>query len=58
MKVREILALVGCLGIIPALWVLDGMGIVNLSDQVIGATISVWTLVFFFHFRKKPGDEK
>ena len=58
MKVREILALVGFLGVIPALWVLHGMGVIKLPGEVVGATISVWTLMGQFYFRKRPKDER
>ena len=43
--------------IIPALWVLQSCGKINLSPEVTGALIATWTLLVQFYFRKAR-DEK
>jgi len=53
MNFRNILALLAFIGIIPALWILQGKGVVNLPEAVIGASIVMWTLIGQFYFRKK-----
>ena len=53
MNFRNILALLTFVGMIPALWILEGTGIINVGDQVIGASIVMWTLIGQFYFRKK-----
>jgi hypothetical protein len=53
MNFRNILALLAFIGIIPALWILEGKGTINVGDTIIGATIAVWTLIAQFYFRKK-----
>ena len=39
--------------VIVTLWILAGMKIVALQDQVTGALIVTWTLLVQFYFRKK-----
>jgi len=53
MNFRNILALLAFIGMIPALWMLEGAGIIKVGDTIIGATIAVWTLIAQFYFRKK-----
>jgi len=53
MNIRNILALLAFLGVIPAIWILNGSGIINLEETILGATIVVWTLIAQFYFRKK-----
>ena len=48
---NDLLAL-GAILIIPALWVLQGKGIVNLNSEVTGALIVTWTIIFQFYYRK------
>lgn len=54
---RDILAL--CIGVIvfPATWILQGIGVVTLPGEVIGATISIETLIAQFYFRKATPEE-
>ena len=41
--------------LIAALWVVQGLGYLNLAGEVVGATIVVFTLVAQHYFRKvKP----
>ena len=39
-------------GVIPALWILDGAGIINLKDVILGGIIVSWSLMIQFYFRK------
>ena len=39
--------------IMPAIWVLQGLGWMQLPGEVIGATIAIETLIAQFYFRKK-----
>jgi hypothetical protein len=54
-KVNDLLALLVLLVIFPALWVLDGRGIIALPGEVLGATIAAFTLIVQFYFRKNSG---
>lgn len=54
---RDTLALLAFLLVIPALWVAGGMGVVKLPGEVTGASISVWTLMAQFYFRKSMPQE-
>lgn len=49
---RDWLALVAGLAVFPAIWVLQGLGIINLAGEIVGATIAIETLIFQFYFRK------
>ncbi len=52
-QINDLLALLVLAVIIPALWLLDGNGIIHLPGEVLGATIAAFTLVVQFYFRKK-----
>jgi len=39
--------------IIAVLWILAGVGFLQLSPEVMGALIVTWTLLIQFYFRKK-----
>lgn len=55
----DIIALALCIVVIPLIWVLDGRDMINLSDIVIGATISGWTLILNkFIGKVKNGQNK
>jgi len=41
--------------VFPGLWALHGLGIVQIPEGVIGATIAIETLIAQFYFRKKEG---
>lgn len=51
---NELLALLLLVGIIPGLWIVQGIKLLSLPEAVIGATIMAWGLVLQFFFRKKP----
>lgn len=53
-KINDLLALLLDVIIIPTFWIMDGLGIVNMNGEVMGATIAVWTLIAQFYFRKAP----
>ncbi len=58
MKFRDGLAVLLVVGIV-AFWGVQGYGIIqNVSGEINGALIAVFTLVAQFYFRKKPADEK
>jgi hypothetical protein len=50
-KWNDQLSLLGVL-LIPCMWVSAPW--THLSEQIIGATIVVWTLMFQYYFRKAP----
>jgi len=58
MKTNDRLAQGLLFGIIPALWILTGRGILNLPGEIIGATIAGWTLLIQYYFRKKPKENE
>jgi hypothetical protein len=47
----------GAIIIIPALWVLQGLKVVDLPPEVTGALIVTWSLIVQFYFRKAQGGE-
>lgn len=53
MKFKEILAAVCVILVIPMLWVCQGIGLLNMPEGVIGATILQWGLILQYYFRKK-----
>jgi hypothetical protein len=53
MNFRNLLAILAFIGMIPALWILNGAGIINVGETIVGASIAVWTLIGQFYFRKK-----
>ena len=53
----DILALLAMIGIIPGLWIAQGMGLLAMPGEVIGATIMGWGLILQFYFRKKSEGE-
>lgn len=54
---RNLLALLAMIGIIPGLWIAQGMGLLTMPGEVIGATIMGWGLILQFYFRKKSEGE-
>jgi len=45
----------GC-GIIPALWILHGRGVIALPEIVLGATITLESLIVQFFYRKRKEE--
>jgi len=57
-KYRDLLALLLGVVVIPAIWVMQGLGVIELSGvEVLGATIVIETMIAQYYFRKKPADE-
>jgi len=54
---RNLLALLIAVLVFPAIWILNGMGIITVQGEVIGATIAIETLIGQFYFRKTPEGE-
>jgi len=54
---RNLLALLIAVIVFPSIWVLQGLGMLNLPGEVIGMTIAVETLIAQFYWRKKGQDE-
>lgn len=54
---RNLAFLILAAGVFPTLWILTARGVINLPDIVLGATISLETLMVQFYFRKKPEGE-
>jgi hypothetical protein len=55
-KINDLLALLIAVVIIPAFWILDGLKVLEVNGEVLGATIATWTLIVQYYFRKKPSD--
>ena len=49
---RDLLALLVGVLVFPGLWALQGLGIVAIPEVVIGATVSIETMIAMFYFRK------
>jgi len=43
--------------VIPALWILDGAGTIEIKSEVSGALIVTWATVISFYFRKAPSEK-
>ncbi len=57
-KFRDFLGLIGQAEII-ILWILQGAGVIHqLPENVNGALIVIFTLIFQFYFRKKPKESQ
>ena len=56
-KFRDLLAVLLGVVVIPIIWVMQGIGILGLAGEVVGATIAIETLIAQFYFRKKPNNE-
>ncbi len=55
---RDILALLIGVIVFPGLWALQGKGILNIPDGVIGASIAIETLIAQFYFRRATAAEE
>jgi len=53
---KNMLALILSLVII-AMWVAQGMSLVDMPGEVVGASIAVWTMIAQYYFRKKGDTE-
>lgn len=55
---NDFLALLAFIGLIPALWILQGCSVIALPDEVTGATIVVWSLIGQYYFRKAQSESR
>lgn len=55
-KFNDLLALF-ILALIFILWLLHGMKRIALPETIIGVTISTWTTIVMFYYRKRPPKE-
>ena len=55
-KFNDLLALAVVAGVIPGLWIANGVGLISLPGEVVGATIMAWGLILQYYFRKKPAE--
>jgi len=53
---RNLLALLIAVVVFPAIWVLQGLGMLTLPGEVLGATIAIEALIAQFYFRKANGE--
>jgi hypothetical protein len=53
---NDFLAVLIMVVIFPGLWIIQGLGIVNIPEGVIGATIALETLIGQFYFRKAKDE--
>jgi hypothetical protein len=56
MTFNNILALLTLVAVIPGFWFCNGLGIIHLPGEILGATIAIWTLIFQHYFRKKLSE--
>ena len=54
---RDLLSILLGVVVLPGIWVLQGLGWMQLPGEVIGATIAIETLIANFYFRKKAEGE-
>ena len=53
---RNLLALLVAVIVFPGIWVLQGLGMLALPGEVLGATIAIETLIAQFYWRKANGE--
>jgi len=54
---RNLLALLIGVIVFPGIWIMQGIGVMNLPGEVLGATIALETLIGQFYFRKANTEE-
>ena len=52
---RDLLSILLGVIVLPGIWVLQGLGLLNVPEIVLGATVSIETMIAIFYFRKKGG---
>lgn len=55
-RFNDILAILLGVIVVPGIWVVNGFGIINLSGEVVGATIAIETLIAQHYFRKLKSE--
>jgi len=53
---RDLLAVLMGVIVFPALWALEGLGIINVPNGMLVATLPLETLIIQFYFRKKEDE--
>jgi len=56
-KFNDLLAILLAVVVFPVIWIMQGMGLLELSGEIVGATIAAETLIVQYYFRKKTTDE-
>lgn len=56
-KSNDIIALLLLLLIIPGIWISQGLKLLVLPGEIIGATIAGWTIILQYYFRKTRGEK-
>ena len=54
---RNLLALLLAVIIFPSIWAMQGLGWLNVPEIVLGATVSIETMIAMFYYRKKAEGE-
>ena len=54
---RDLLSILLGVIVLPAIWVLQGLGLLNVPEIVLGATVSIETMIAIFYFRKATAQE-
>ncbi len=49
---RDLLSVLLGVVILPGIWILQGAGIIAVPEIVLGATVSIETMIAMFYFRK------
>ncbi len=50
---NDLLAVLLAVIVFPFMWIVQGLGYLNIPEGVIGATVSIETMIAVFYFRKK-----
>ena len=54
---RDLLSILLGVIVLPGIWVLQGLGLLNVPEIVLGATVSIETMIAIFYFRKATAQE-
>ena len=54
---RNLLALLVAVIVFPSIWVMQGLGWMQLPGEIIGVTVSIETMIAVFYFRKKGTED-
>lgn len=55
-KFTDLLALLLAILVIPAIWILQGLGWASYPESILGATVSIETMIVVFYF-KRSGEK-
>lgn len=55
---NDVLALLLAVIVFPAIWILTSLKVFAVPDIVIGATITIETLIAQYYFRRAPPNDK